>query len=205
MKSRDSRRLTSLVAAGLTGIAVFASSAMAFTTDKGGLARAHSDSSATDAPKSQFKLQLHPAPKPLPDLQFLDRNGRSVALSSFRGKVLLLNLWATSCRPCREEMPALDRLQAKLGGREFHVVPLSIDSKGIAIVKAFYERVSLKALSMYLDASQSATDLLDIVGVPTTVLVDRSGREVGRVTGPAEWDSDETIEIITRFLAPVGA
>ena len=58
---------------------------------------------------------------------------------------------------------------------------------------------------MYLDASQSATDLLDIVGVPTTELVDRSGREVSRVTGPAEWDSDETIEIITRFLAPVGA
>jgi thiol-disulfide isomerase/thioredoxin len=141
----------------------------------------------------------------LPNFQFLDGEQKAVALSAFRGEVVLLNVWATWCPPCREEMPALDRLQARLGDRGFQVLPLSIHFDGIAAVKAFYDEIDIKSLGIYVDASHSATGLFDIVGVPTTVLIGRAGREVGRVTGPAEWDSEEVIEVITGILTPVGA
>ncbi|HJU19236.1 MAG TPA: TlpA disulfide reductase family protein [Stellaceae bacterium] len=139
-------------------------------------------------------------PKPLSELHFVNGDGKTMTFADFRGRVVLLNLWATWCVPCRKEMPALDRLQAKLGGPEFQVVPLSIDRGGLPAIKAFYRKLGLKSLGIYNDPSGNATSELGAIGIPTTLLVDRKGREIGRKVGPAEWDSPQAIAVIHRTL-----
>ena len=151
--------------------------------------------------KSVLGFTRHAKPRPLPELSFVDGGGKEVRLSDLNGKVILLNIWATWCPPCREEMPALDRLEARLGGATFRVVPLSIDSGGPATVASFYQAAALESLSIYLDATQAAMSELSIVGVPTTLLLDQQGREVARVTGPAEWDEPELLNVIEELLA----
>jgi len=138
---------------------------------------------------------IHDAPKPIAAIQFEDADGRPRSLTDFRGKVVLLNIWATWCVPCRKEMPTLDRLQAKLGGSDFEVVALSIDRR-IDAVRKFFAEVGIQKLAKYLDSSAKAIRELGAVGLPTTLLVDREGREVGRLIGPAEWDSPEMAEFI---------
>ena len=147
-----------------------------------------------------FVFAPHPAPKPLPDLQFEDGQGHRLTLASFRGKSILLNIWATWCPPCRKEMPTLDRLQSTLGSSRFEVVALSIDQDGSRVVPQFFKELDLKALRVYLDQTGEAATRLGAVGVPTTLFIDREGREVGRVTGPAEWDSPEVVAAIRRYL-----
>lgn len=134
------------------------------------------------------------AAEPVPDIRFQDADGRALALADFRGKVILLNVWATWCVPCREEMPALDRLQQQLGGSGFEVVALSIDTGGIGAVKRFYDEIGVRSLKMYLDPSMQATGPLRVVGLPTTLLIDREGRERWRKIGPAEWDAARIVE-----------
>lgn len=133
------------------------------------------------------------APQPVADIRFQDAEGRPVSLSNFRGKVVLLNVWATWCAPCRKEMPALDRLQQKLGGAEFQVIALSIDNSGPVAVRRFYDEIGIRTLAVYVDPSMEASGKLRTVGIPTTLLLDREGRERWRKTGPAEWDSPEII------------
>lgn len=142
----------------------------------------------------------HDSPKPAPNLTFENGESAQQSLADFRGKVVLLNIWATWCGPCRREMPTLDRLQAKLGGPDFEVVALSIDRAGIPVVKKFYEELSLKALRVYVDKTSRTTQELGIVGLPTTLLLDRSGQELGRLIGPAEWDSPAMVDIFRRYL-----
>lgn len=132
---------------------------------------------------------LHDSPRELPELRFQDGERAERILADFRGKVVLLNVWATWCVPCRKEMPMLDRLQAQLGGSDFEVVALSIDRAGISVVEKFYKEIGLKALGMYVDSSGKASRALGIVGLPTTVLIGRDGAELGRSVGPAEWNS----------------
>src|SRR3546814_2217971 len=105
--------------------------------------------------------------------------------------MILLNIWATWCGPCREEMPTLDRLQARLGGPDFEVVALSIDRAGIAVVSEFYDEIRVQHLAEYIDESAKAAGQLNAVGLPTTLLIDREGQEIGRQVGPAEWDAHE--------------
>jgi thiol-disulfide isomerase/thioredoxin len=156
----------------------------------------------TDAAPGSADLNLSfvDPPAAVPTLDFVDGGGRSMTLADFRGRVILLNVWATWCVPCRKEMPTLDRLQAKLGGADFQVIALSIDRQGMAVVKPFYRDVGLAALGIYIDQSGKATQLLHAVGVPMTLLIDRQGREVARKMGPAEWDSPEMVAIIRRYL-----
>lgn len=146
------------------------------------------------------KFAIHNTPKPLPDIQFADGNGRLRQLSEFRGKVLLLNVWATWCPPCREEMPTLDRLQAELGGVNSEVMALSIDRAGMAAVTRFYNETGVKHLSKYIDSSGKAARELAAFGLPTTLLIDREGREIGRLIGPAEWDSPQMVAFIRSHL-----
>ncbi len=145
-----------------------------------------------------FTLQTKRAK--LPDIAFVDGDGRPMRLSDFRGKTILLNIWATWCTPCRKEMPALDRLQAKLGGDRFEVVALSIDHGGASAVKRFYEELAIQKLRVYVDATTRASSDLGTIGVPTTLLVDPHGREIGRKVGPAEWDSPEVMKVIRKYL-----
>jgi thiol-disulfide isomerase/thioredoxin len=137
----------------------------------------------------------------VPALQFTDAEGRDLSLADFRGRVILLNIWATWCVPCRREMPTLDRLQTKLGSADFEVLALSIDRQGLAAIKPFFSEVGVKALRIYVDKSGKAAQMLDIVGLPTTLLIDRMGRERGRFAGPAAWDSAGSIETIRRYLS----
>ncbi|HZA01847.1 MAG TPA: TlpA disulfide reductase family protein, partial [Hyphomicrobiaceae bacterium] len=131
------------------------------------------------------------APEPLPDVLFLDGAGVARSVNDWRGKVVLLNLWATWCAPCRKEMPALDRLQATLGSDQFEVVALSIDRAGLEGAKKFLEQIKVQSLKLYADPTAKIGSQLKVAGLPATLLLDRQGREIGRLTGPAGWDSEE--------------
>ena len=157
-----------------------------------------------DATPSAPALRLHPAPRNLPDVRFADPQGAPTSLAAFRGRVVLLNVWATWCPPCREEMPTLDRLQATLGGPDFEVVALSIDEGGMPAVRAFLVGTGIRHLRAYVDVSGDARSLFGIGGVPLTLLIDRDGRELGRKLGPAAWDHPDVVRLIQGLLARDG-
>lgn len=140
------------------------------------------------------------SPKPVPELSFVDAAGTPHSLAELRGKLVLLNVWATWCAPCREEMPALDRLQAALGGPRFEVVALSVDPQGAAVARRFFAEVGVKSLALYVDPSTQAAFKLGAPGLPVTLLVDRDGREIGRRLGPAKWDSPQIVEALRRRI-----
>jgi thiol-disulfide isomerase/thioredoxin len=150
-------------------------------------------------------LVLHARPRELVDLRFSGGAGRPTSLAAFRGRVVLLNVWATWCPPCLEEMPTLDRLQAALGGPGFEVVALSIDHGGLPVVQAFFDRTSIKHLQPYMDTFGDAQSNLAVAGVPLTLLIDREGREIGRKLGPAVWDNPRMVQLIRSRMAPGAA
>lgn len=139
-------------------------------------------------------------PRALPEIRFSDGEGRTLSLSDFHGRPVLLNIWATWCVPCRKEMPSLDRLQALFGTSQLVVLPLSIDRQGTPVVTQFYQELGLKNLGTYVDQSGKAPRDLHVVGVPTTLLIDRDGREIGRKTGALEWDGPEMVILIRERL-----
>lgn len=143
-------------------------------------------------------------PKPMPPLSFVDADGRRVDLADFKDRVILLNLWATWCGPCVKEMPSLDRLQAQLGGDAFQVVALSLDRGGRTAVEPFYRKTGVEHLALFLDPASESMKVLSLRGLPTTVLVDPEGRELGRVEGAVEWDSPEVVAFLRQFLGHGG-
>jgi thiol-disulfide isomerase/thioredoxin len=138
---------------------------------------------------------------PLSGVRFQDGQGKELSLEDFRGRVVLLNLWATWCAPCRKEMPALDRLQMQLGGPGFEVVAVSID-RDPELVREFFREHGIESLALYIDASGDITGTLRAIGIPTTLLVDREGREIWRMTGPAEWDAPPSVAAIHKHVEP---
>jgi thiol-disulfide isomerase/thioredoxin len=144
-------------------------------------------------------------PKPVPELSFLDGDGNEVTLADFAGDVVVLNLWATWCAPCRREMPSLDRLQAELGDAGLTVVALSLDRGDVAKVRDFFGELEIANLAIYHDPKGAAGRELGAPGLPTTVVIDRSGQEVGRLLGPAEWDSEEALALLRSILEPPAA
>ncbi|MEO5756611.1 MAG: TlpA disulfide reductase family protein [Mesorhizobium sp.] len=147
---------------------------------------------AAESPQNFAVLQ---APVPLPEIRFADSSGQARTLADFRGKVVLLNIWATWCVPCRKEMPTLDRLQAELGGPGFEVVALSID-RSQDTVKQFFAEIGIQHLALNIDVSSKAMFAIGVFGLPTTLLIDGDGKEIGRLIGPAEWDSPEMVAFI---------
>ncbi|MGH6816058.1 MAG: TlpA family protein disulfide reductase [Hyphomicrobiaceae bacterium] len=139
-------------------------------------------------------------PEALPEISFVDGGGTALNLSGWRGKVVLLNLWATWCAPCRKEMPALDRLQKDLGSDRFEVVALAVDRAGVEGAKRFLDQTKVEALKPYADPSAKMGATLKAVGMPTTLLIDGEGREIGRLVGPAEWDSADAKRLIQAML-----
>jgi thiol-disulfide isomerase/thioredoxin len=131
----------------------------------------------------------------------MDGDGQVRSLADFNGKVVVLNLWATWCVPCRKEMPALDRLQTSLGGPDFAVVPLSMDRGGRETVAKFYAQMGIRELPIYTDTSGEALHALGAVGLPTTLVLDRAGEEIARIVGPAEWDTPEVAEFLKPMIA----
>jgi thiol-disulfide isomerase/thioredoxin len=144
-------------------------------------------------------------PKPVPELTFLDAEGNEVRLADFQGEVVVLNLWATWCGPCRREMPSLDRLQAKFGGDGLEVIALSLDRGDVAKVRAFFDELEISRLAVYQDPQARAGRELGAPGLPTTIVIDRTGQEIGRLLGPAEWDSEDALTVIEALLRPSGS
>ena len=144
---------------------------------------------------------MHQASKPLAPISFADEQGQTRSLSDFKGKVVVLNIWATWCVPCRTEMPTLDRLQAALAGAGFEVVPVSIDRGGLDVVSKFFSEIGVSHLAKFIDTSGQVLRGVGAVGLPTTLIVDRAGNEVGRVVGPAEWDAPEVVELLKSVMA----
>jgi thiol-disulfide isomerase/thioredoxin len=137
----------------------------------------------------------------LPEITFTNSEGRPHTLADFAGRGLVINLWATWCPPCVAEMPALDRLAAAVERENIQVLPLSSDRGGLAVVQPFYERTGLRTLRIWLDAGGAATRALRVRGLPTTIIVDRSGRERARLEGDAAWDAPEFVAAIRRLVA----
>ncbi len=140
------------------------------------------------------------SPLKLPALSFKDASGADKSLSDFRGRVVLLNLWATWCVPCRKEMPALDALEQKLGGPDFQVVAVNIDTRDAEKPKAFLKEIGVSKLAYYADPSAKTFQDLKAIGrafgMPTTLLVDPAGCEIGTIAGPAEWASEDAVKLI---------
>ncbi|AWU97382.1 TlpA family protein disulfide reductase (plasmid) [Azospirillum ramasamyi] len=143
-------------------------------------------------------------PKPMAPLSFIDAEGRRVDLADFKDRVILLNLWATWCGPCVKEMPSLDRLQAQLGGEAFEVVALSLDRGGRAAVEPFYRKTGVEHLRVFLDPASESMKALSLRGLPTTILIDPEGRELGRVEGAVEWDAPEVVAFLRQHLGHGG-
>lgn len=141
-----------------------------------------------------------PQPEPMPDVRFLNGKGEEVSLEDWQGKVVLLNVWATWCAPCREEMPALDRLQSELGSDKFQVVALAVDKSGLEGARKFLADIKVAKLEPFADPTARDGLALKVIGMPTTILIDREGREIGRLIGPAAWDSAEAKRLIEAQL-----
>jgi thiol-disulfide isomerase/thioredoxin len=144
-------------------------------------------------------------PRPVPDLTFLDGSGNRKTLGEWRGRMVLLNLWATWCVPCRKEMPALDGLQARLGGPRFQVVAINIDTRDPEKPKAWLREAGVDRLAYYADPSAKVFQDLKAVGwafgMPTTLLIDPEGCEVGVLAGPAEWTSEDALKLVRAMIA----
>ena len=140
------------------------------------------------------------APEPVPAFPFFDQTQETKTIEAFKGKVVLLNLWATWCGPCREEMPALDRLQKELGSDKFEVVAVSVDKNGFDKAREFLKGIDVKSLNFYADPTARAASHVKAIGMPATLLVDAEGREIGRLMGPAEWDHPDAKRLIEAAL-----
>jgi thiol-disulfide isomerase/thioredoxin len=140
-------------------------------------------------------------PRRLPELKFVNADGKPVTLADFRGKVTLLNLWATWCVPCRKEMPALDALEGKLGGKDFTVLAINLDTGARDKPRKFLNEIGVKHLAYFEDPTTDVFQDLkrygrSIIGLPATVLIGRDGCELGVLPGPAEWSSEDALKLI---------
>jgi thiol-disulfide isomerase/thioredoxin len=140
-------------------------------------------------------------PKPAPPMGFTDLDGKELTLEQFKGKVVVLNLWATWCVPCIKEMPSLERLSAKLKDKGVAVMSISQDRGGAKQVAPFLEKQGLKTLPVYLDPKGAVLRAIGARGLPTTLVIDKEGREIGRLEGDAEWDGPNALALIEHVLA----
>jgi thiol-disulfide isomerase/thioredoxin len=149
-------------------------------------------------------LNVNKNPKPAVDISFADADGKKLTLADFKGRSVLLNLWATWCVPCRAEMPALDRLQAKMGGADFEVVAVNIDTSRLDRPKAFLAEAGVKNLSRYADSSADSFEALKVagkaLGLPTSLLIGPDGCELAVMAGPAQWDSGDAAKLVTAMI-----
>lgn len=153
-------------------------------------------------PLTGWMEKFEPAadPVPLPSTVFTDGSGKELTLADFKGKVVLLNFWATWCGPCVREMPSLERLHTTLAGEDFTVIALSEDRKGWAKIAPFKEKIGLDHLPLFHDVRSRMMFQTKARGLPTTILIGRNGKELGRLTGPAEWDTPEAVALMRYYI-----
>lgn len=157
---------------------------------------------AGDPPlKGEMKdFVLQKPPKPAPPLAFTTMDGKELTLADFKGKLAVVNLWATWCAPCIKEMPSLDRMNARLAGQGLVLLAISQDRGGAKTVAPFIEKLGLKSLPVYLDPKGGVQRALNVRGLPTTIVFDQEGRELGRFEGDANWDGSDARALLTHFL-----
>ncbi len=154
---------------------------------------------APEGPFAQdFRLLTPPVPAPLEVFQ--DLEGATLRLADFKGKVVLLNFWATWCAPCIREMPALERLQSILKAEGLHIAAVSIDRGGKDMVTRFAKKLDLRGLPLYLDPKAALARAFGVSGLPATFLIDAQGQVVRMMLGPAEWDSHAAVGLIRYYL-----
>ena len=141
-------------------------------------------------------------PSPAPDVAVTTRGGAKLRLAELRGRPVLLNLWATWCVPCVAEMPALEALAAERTGTPLAIMAVSVDRRGEGAVAPFLVQHKLEKLPVYLDPKSDVAHAFGIDAIPTTILIDRQGREVGRLVGAVAWDGGAARRLIDRLLGP---
>jgi thiol-disulfide isomerase/thioredoxin len=212
-RTHAKRRLAMVVAGGIAGVVVGLAAVYgigAFQRNAGNAACLPAVGLARDiAPLARGEVAAFvPAQQPLqlPDLAFRDADGKERHLADWRGRTVLLNLWATWCVPCRKEMPALEALERKLGGSSFEVVAINIDTRDPDKPRAWLRDVGIDGLRYYADPSAKIFQELKVInrarGMPTTLLIDPAGCEIGAVAGPAEWASDDALKLLAAALKP---
>lgn len=150
---------------------------------------------------SMKKLMFTATPEPAGSAVFTDPDGREVVLADYHGKIVLLNFWATWCAPCRKEMPALDALQAELGGEDFAVVTVATGRNKLMAIQKFFAETGVEHLPILLDPKQALAREMAVMGLPVTVILDREGNEIARMMGDADWASDSAKAIISALIA----
>lgn len=157
---------------------------------------------AASAPKAETATFIrHPVPLDAPTTVFKDAEGVDRTLQDYAGKVVIVNFWATWCAPCIREMPTLDRLQAQRGGDALQVLAISQDRGGARIAKPFIEKNGWSHLGLFLDSSAAFAKDASLRGLPTTLIIDKNGKEVVRVEGEADWSGPDVEKILTTLLS----
>ena len=190
------RTLTVLIVLCLVGLGV-ALYRVAVTPSGETLALAP-DEGGTDAVIGKFSVL--PEPRPAPAVSFTAQSGKTVTLADFRGRVVLVNLWATWCVPCIKEMPSLARLQTRLG--DLAILAISEDRRGAAAVAPFLAEHHIDGLAVYLDPDNAVERAFFVSGLPSSFLIDRGGRIVGSLVGAAQWDAPAMVQLINSYLRP---
>jgi len=141
-------------------------------------------------------------PQPLAGFLFEDENGRTLDLKDFRGRYVLLNIWATFCGPCVAEMPRLDALSTKLDKNRWAIVALAEDHDGATVAHIFYKHHDIHNLAVYNDRTGRAPFVLQTRGLPTTLLINPKGEEIARLEGPADWSKDSMVAFLKARVTP---
>jgi thiol-disulfide isomerase/thioredoxin len=210
------RRLALILVGGLAGVAVGLAGVYGIATLTGNLfggpvkdiaCRPAVELAAKIAPFARGEVaavSVAKSPLKVPNLAFQDAAGKPLTLENWRGRIVLVNLWATWCVPCRKEMPALEALEKKLGGPNFEVVTINIDTRDAEKPKAWLKEVGISGLAYYADPNAKTFQDLKAVGrafgMPTTMLIDPNGCEIGTIAGPAGWASDDAAKLIEAAL-----
>jgi thiol-disulfide isomerase/thioredoxin len=212
-KSSAKTRSAWVVAGGFAGVAIGLAAVYGISTMLGNppgdtACRPAVETAKRVAPFARGEVAaVTPAGKPMrvPDLAFLDQAGAERRLADWNGRTVLFNLWATWCIPCRKEMPALDALQDKLGGRHFEVLAVNIDTRDPDKPRAWLKENGVTRLAYYADPTAKVFQDLKLIGkafgMPTTLLVDAARCEIGTIAGPAEWASEDAVKLVSAALS----
>lgn len=185
-----------------TGLAAIAIAAMSFVTFNAPAQAAEQDYSAAKELREgdMRKLIFHGAPKDISQNTFVTGAGGEATLQDYKGKVVLLNFWATWCAPCRHEMPMLSELQTELSGDDFEVVTLATGRNLVPAMEKFFEEINVSNLPLHRDPKSTVARDMAVLGLPATVLLDREGREIARLHGDADWSSDTARAVLSSVI-----
>ncbi len=181
----------------------FVCSAVLYTALALGANAALADTAELEALRegSMKKLAFAAEPSEVPPISFTDAAGAEFALVDWQGKYVLVNFWATWCAPCRKELPALDALNRDFGGEGFEVVTIATGRNPVPGIERLFAEVGVESLPILLDPKQALSREMGVLGLPVSVIIDREGREIARMSGDADWNSDSARAIVAALLA----